>query len=387
MAGVPVVTRARRIMSFSAAWRGILPALLTVSSLCNNATFISGQVDTMLAEYDRETPPSSKVVVTALLDIRHVTVYDKDSTVHVLGDLKMEWEDKRISWNATEWNCDNPLVTAERLWLPDVTLMNAAGTSNGDMGLRARLSSTGAIAWITRLDFTIPVSLVLDKWPNDVQTATVKFGSRAYSIDEMDLETNHEKRFVAVVESSSWEIMSLSSNRSIRDTGVFQTRIVSWTFTLRRRAPAHALATAGVLVAVLILLTAAGALKPALRAPASACASFTSAMWLISALLRLPAACSYPRVVSLMSATCICGAITTLAAAVVGRIATKTSKAPGCVRSAVLSISLRCSLTPDVDESNREKNGTWCLAAVILDRVFVVALWFTLFILAILYVA
>lgn len=98
-----------------------------------------------------------------------------------------EWEDNRISWNATEWDCDNPLINAERLWLPDVTLLNAAGTSRGDIGLRARLSSTGEIAWITRLDITIPVGLVLDKWPNDVQTTTVKFGSRAYSIDEMDL--------------------------------------------------------------------------------------------------------------------------------------------------------------------------------------------------------
>lgn len=74
-------------------------------------------------------------------------------------------------------------------------------------------------------------------------------------------------------------MISLVGNSSIKDTGVSQTRVVYWDLALRRRASAHALATTGVLVAVLILLAAAGALKPVLRAPAAACASFISAMW------------------------------------------------------------------------------------------------------------
>lgn len=42
------------------------------------------------------------------------------------------WQDERVKWNVTEWGCDSALVAAEQLWLPDVTLLNAA--ASGDAG-------------------------------------------------------------------------------------------------------------------------------------------------------------------------------------------------------------------------------------------------------------
>lgn len=342
----------------------------------------------MLAEYDRETTPGPKVIVSVSLDVRHATIHERDSTLHMLGDLKMVWNDQRLTWNATEWDCDTPLTSAERLWRPDVTILNAAATSSGDVGLRARLSSAGVVTWITRLDITVPVALMLDQWPSDVQFAVLKFGSRASSLDEMELVLGDTKH-VVVFEASAWEIVSVSGSSSQVERGVTQISVASWTVWLRRRAYAHSLATSGVLYAVLLLLAAAGALKPALRAPAAACASFVSAMWLVSIVLRLPGSLSYPRVVSLMSVCCVCGALTTLAAALVVRVANITTQPPGWLRAFLLRISSTnmCNLTPDLDKDCSERNGTWCAAAAVIDNFFVVILWITMFILAIRYVA
>ena len=47
------------------------------------------QVDTLLAEYDREAPPAGRVVVTLALDVRHATVDEARSVMRLLADLKM----------------------------------------------------------------------------------------------------------------------------------------------------------------------------------------------------------------------------------------------------------------------------------------------------------
>lgn len=104
-----------------------------------------------------------------------------------------------MRWNVSEWGCDSTLTSAERLWLPDVVLLNAAATSAGDAGLRARLDAAGSVTWITRLDVTVPLDLALQDWPSDTQTCTFKFGSRAYNDDELVLEISEFK-----VSCGSW---------------------------------------------------------------------------------------------------------------------------------------------------------------------------------------
>lgn len=96
------------------------------------------------------------------------------------------WKDSRLSWNASEWGCDSTLASAERLWRPDVQLLNAAETEVGDP-LRARIYSDGSVAWISRLDLSAPIAMQLRDWPSDTQTCDFKFASRAHTIEELDL--------------------------------------------------------------------------------------------------------------------------------------------------------------------------------------------------------
>ncbi|VVC93737.1 unnamed protein product [Leptidea sinapis] len=150
---------------------------------------LSTQLDTLLAEYDREVMPATPLRIEATLDVRHANVYEKSSTVHLLADLHMRWNDSRISWNATEWGCEGGMTASERLWLPDVVIVSVASIAGGDQGFRAHVSSDGEVSWVQKLDVSIPVSLELQAWPEDTQEAHLKVASRSHAnIDEIDLD-------------------------------------------------------------------------------------------------------------------------------------------------------------------------------------------------------
>lgn len=57
---------------------------------CDNATRLSRQVDALLAEYERESPPpDAPVTVTLGLDVRHAALDQQQSTMRLLADLRM----------------------------------------------------------------------------------------------------------------------------------------------------------------------------------------------------------------------------------------------------------------------------------------------------------
>lgn len=350
-------------------------------------------MDSLLAEYDREVLPTqfnhSAVTVQVNLDLKHAYIDQKDSTMRLLADLKMKWRDKRIMWNETEWGCDYAVTSAERIWLPDIVLLNAAATgvssSPVDVALRARLNFDGEINWVARLDLTAPVTLELYDWPNDKQRCTFKFGSRSYNLNELELAI--EKDSAVIFESGEWNVNSVKDNTSIWNRDDDQLSVVMWTVNVSRRAPAHSLAATAVVFAAALLLTAAIALPPDQRHALAACASFTAALWLITCLVRLPGAHTCPRVVRIMCAICVCGAACGVCAGFVRRLARCTAAPPHRLRTLLHALSTICSLTPSSETGTDSENGAWAAAAVLADRVLCAGLLFTVLVLLLVHIS
>ncbi|KAJ8721745.1 hypothetical protein PYW07_002520 [Mythimna separata] len=351
-----------------------------VRGACSNATQLSVQVDTLLAEYDREAPPAARVRVALALDVRHATVDEPRAVMRLLADLKMSWQEPRVQWNVSEWGCDSALTAAERLWLPDVVLLNAAATGAGDAALRARLDAAGAVSWVERLDVTVPLDLTLQAWPWDTQTCTFKFGSRTYNDDELVIDISEFKHAV-VFETGAWEIQKVSGEASTWQRGDEVVNVATWSVWVARRAPAHALGAAAVLLAAALLLATAAALPPQQRPALAACASFIAALWLISTLARLPGASSAPRSVSVMCAVCVLGALAGACAALVQRLARATAPPPRALRTLLSSLSTVCKLTPSEGSCMSSESGAWAAAALLLDRALSAALVLTLLVL------
>ncbi|XP_075974291.1 neuronal acetylcholine receptor subunit non-alpha-2-like [Anticarsia gemmatalis] len=354
---------------------------------CHNSTDLSIRLDGLLAGYERDMPPpnGAGLIVYVTLDVRHATVDQDSSEMRLLTDLKMTWEDGRLRFNQTEWGCDYAIAAAERLWLPDIVLLNAAATgmtgTPGDAGLRARIEYVGAVTWVMRLDLTAPITMNLYDWPTDTQNCTFKFGSRAYGFDEIEMRIADYKHATVVFENGSWEIKSIAGDAWIWYRGEEQTSVASWNIAVSRRAPAHAAAAAAVLVAAALMILAALALPPDQRHTLAACASFTSALWLISALSRMPGGASCPRVMSVLCALCACGALCGAAAALVRRVARVSAPPPRHLRTMLSSLSTVCRLTPSAETCSSAESGAWAAAALLLDRVLCAALCVTVLVL------
>ncbi|XP_030034697.2 neuronal acetylcholine receptor subunit alpha-3 isoform X1 [Manduca sexta] len=351
---------------------------------CDNTTLLSLQIDALLAVYDRETPPAARHQINASMDVRHATINEIDSTARMLADLKLSWNDPRLSWNATEWDCSGWMVPAERLWLPDVVVMNAAATSAGDVSLRARLDSDGTVLWIKRLDLTAPVQLQLRDWPRDVQDVTFKFGSRMHSVQELDIVVIDVKNSL-VFEAGAWEMLSMSSESTLWNREGMDLRVVTWTVHVRRRAPAHALATGVVLIAALIMLAGATALPPLQRPPLAAAAALLTVVWLVWWGSRGMAAGSCPAAAVAMCSACVLAALLGACAALVGRVASCTTAPPRLLRALLSRVSGLCDLTPHSDTLSSEQSAAWAASARLLDRTLLVLFHLTGFIIAVVY--
>ncbi|XP_014360837.2 acetylcholine receptor subunit beta [Papilio machaon] len=368
----------------------LLPLLLLLlyvgvsRAACGNASALSERLDTLLAEYDRGASPAPRLPVRLALTVRHAALDERHSAVRMLADLQMSWEDSRLKWNTSVWGCGRAGVPAERLWLPDVVVVSAATRGvdpAASAGQRARLASDGRVEWTSRLDLSAPLALRLDDWPRDLHTAVFKFASRDHDSDQLDLTVAHAEA-QTVFEAGAWELASVSHSTETWRRGDGERRVVAWALSLRRRAPSHALATTAVLSAAALLLLAALLLPPAARSPLCACASFTAAIWLISALVRLPGSATTPLAVELAGALCICGGLAALCTALTRRLAAVTATPPRRLRTALAAASALCSLAP---ESEGGGASAWAAAALLLDRALRAALTVAIFIILCLY--
>ncbi|KAG7306459.1 hypothetical protein JYU34_009094 [Plutella xylostella] len=372
------------------------------SQSCVNTTGFSANMETVLAEYDRAQPPGAAaqepagaegeaggagaaVQVAVSLDIRHATVDEATSTMRALADLHLQWLDPRLSWNTSLFPCGYSQTAAERLWAPDVALLNGAATSSASVDLPARISSIGLVQLTSRLEVHVPVSLELAAWPQDLQQASFTFGSRTLTKDEVELSINSTQKFYSETEFGSWRVRSVA----VLVTRVLQEnhQSISWRVTLQRRAAAHGVATGAVLALSTLQLAAALLLPLDERTPLFACAALTAALWMISALLRLPPAGSTPLVMSLMSALCVSSAVACICAALVRRVAKFRVSPPGVVRSVLLAASGVFKLTPDEGPGQAAESGAWAAAALLLDRLLSAVLLFTLFVIVCVYVS
>ncbi|XP_034826939.2 neuronal acetylcholine receptor subunit alpha-4-like isoform X1 [Maniola hyperantus] len=374
------MARAPSPLTAAAALLVCVVGSVRASSFCFNTSYVSTQLELMLAEYDRAELPPGAVRVKAALDVQHATIDDGTATVRLLAAMHLNWEDKRLSWNASSWGCHVTVTSAERLWLPDVNALNAVTRGNAaGVGLRARLFSEGRVAWVLRFDLTSPLSLALQAWPSDVQQVTFKFGSRHHG-GLFNLSVEHFSH-ATVFESGTWELVKVSSTESTWRGG----DVAAWQVTLRRRAAAHALAAGSVLAAAALLLISTALLPPAARPALAATAALIASLWLVSALARLPGASAAPQLMRVMGALCVCAALQGAGAALARRVASVTSPPPGALRSLVTAASSLCNLAPP-DASTAEWSA-WAAAAQLLDQVLQAAVLFTLFVLMCVYLA
>ncbi|GBP80187.1 Neuronal acetylcholine receptor subunit beta-3 [Eumeta japonica] len=243
------------------------------ATLCSNDTTLRTKLDLMLAEYERQTIPA-RAQVQVVLTARHATLREGTATLRLLADLAMKWQDDRLSWNASDWDCDVAHVDAELIWLPDmVALTSGAISGTGGDPQKAQLASSGVVDWTMRLDISTPCALDLAEWPSDTQSCNIQFGSRNFNADYLNLTLGNVEKASFQLVAAAWNLVSTQAFSIIQEREYDTYSAVSWTVKLMRRAPAHRLVCQVVSTAIVLQIIAAAILSPASRPPLCASAA------------------------------------------------------------------------------------------------------------------
>jgi len=120
----------------------------------------------------------------------------KDGVLKVGAQKYTSWENKAMTWDACDYgDCNVTGLTEVRIpptkvWVPDITLLNAISTTNHKLETmdRVKMTSkgefTGAMPWV----YETPCSMVMRDFPFDVQTCVLKFGPLVSMKREITME-------------------------------------------------------------------------------------------------------------------------------------------------------------------------------------------------------
>ena len=80
----------------------------------------------------------------------------------------------------------------------------------------AIVSSDGTVKWRPPSIFKSTCQIDIQKFPYDIQSCTMKFGSWTYASDSIDIQFlgKHEINTEMIIESNEWEIISANGKRN-----------------------------------------------------------------------------------------------------------------------------------------------------------------------------
>ncbi|XP_007934109.1 5-hydroxytryptamine receptor 3C-like [Orycteropus afer afer] len=117
--------------------------------------------------------------------------------------MDLVWDNPFINWNPKECVDINKLtISAEKLWLPDIFIMESMDVDQTPPGLTVYVNSEGRIKYDKPMRVTSICNLDIFYFPFDQQNCTFTFSSFLYTVDSMVLGMDKEV----------WEITDTSRN-------------------------------------------------------------------------------------------------------------------------------------------------------------------------------
>lgn len=131
--------------------------------------------------------------------------------------VRMNWQNNILNWNLSTTNISFLSVDVDKIWTPDIELLNAVSKPNIYILNEAlNLYSDGSIFRSKPGIFKFSCSLDLHEFPFDIQKCTMKFGSWTHDTDMMIILPYEEiEKQIDVLPSfshSEWDINSYSLN-------------------------------------------------------------------------------------------------------------------------------------------------------------------------------
>ncbi|KAK2139800.1 hypothetical protein LSH36_1607g00011, partial [Paralvinella palmiformis] len=120
-----------------------------------------------------------------------------------------DWQDDRLRWNSLDYEfVDDIVVHPDRIWLPELALMNGADELAPDFrNIRVLINNDGHVHWEPGGIFTTTCDIDIRYFPFDEQSCPIMFGAWAYYTARMnisnasDVVVTHDFRL-----NGEWEV-------------------------------------------------------------------------------------------------------------------------------------------------------------------------------------
>uniref|UniRef100_A0A914Q0S3 Uncharacterized protein n=1 Tax=Panagrolaimus davidi TaxID=227884 RepID=A0A914Q0S3_9BILA len=133
--------------------------------------------------------------------------------------LNVNWLDKRLSWNSSEWEgVKNLYVPYRNLWKPDIILVNNAVREyyGSILSTDVMVTADGNVTWLFSALFKSSCQLKVRYYPFDGQECILKFSSWSHDISEIDLKlTTNQGDLSSYLNSTEFDLTEMNAMRIV----------------------------------------------------------------------------------------------------------------------------------------------------------------------------
>ncbi|CAF2028460.1 unnamed protein product [Rotaria magnacalcarata] len=200
--------------------------------------------------------------LTVYLGLRLTQLLDVDEKNQIMTTnvwLKQLWMDEHLKWDPIHFNnITNISLPASAIWRPDLALFNNAdGNYEVNLMTKATVYYNGRVIWEPPAIYKSSCTINVEFIPFDIQHCQMKFGSRTYSGEQVDIvHINQTNGFIPVYgdnniayaidladfyRSVEWDIMEVPATRNVQKYSCCPQTYPDITFliTLRRKTLFH----------------------------------------------------------------------------------------------------------------------------------------------------
>ncbi|XP_052831251.1 neuronal acetylcholine receptor subunit alpha-7 [Octopus bimaculoides] len=185
--------------------------------------------------------PDANAAVNVTLDlyVNNIQMDEQERKFTVDGYFSQKWTDVSLSWNASDYdNMEDIRLPAKYIWTPDIILYNYRGVRNPPtLDINVYLKSSGEVTYIPPVTHSAVCAFDMSKFPFDIQTCKLSYGSWVYDASIMNLTS----KFRPIIEdgyvpNEKWEIVSATSEIQVQSYSCCIQSYVTYvvTFVLRR---------------------------------------------------------------------------------------------------------------------------------------------------------
>ena len=224
--------------------------------------------------YKKDIRPVDDINDTIKVSITHTIkqIIDVDERKELLltsGWCSLKWRDSYLSWKPSKYDGINSInISPKKVWIPDIVLYDninrdVLGRQVKQLRNRLTVDYFGNVAWGVRATFVTQCHFNIRKYPFDIQSCSLRYGSWSYVKGRIDICPKSKIKIEYNGVHYAWIVTSSSSQILTKQFtgGIYES--IRFSITFKRTALCHSVTVllpplvVGILVMLSFVLPAA----------------------------------------------------------------------------------------------------------------------------------